>query len=88
MNPLFDKILIDIQKAETVTSSGIILSRNEDQKLEKATILKLGPDCISTLQEGDTILFKSYSSDAIELDGKEYSFIKEEDVLCTYTTTQ
>ena len=54
MTPLFDKVLIQIQNTETITSSGIILSQ-EAEKLEKATILKMGPDCVSNLKENDII---------------------------------
>ena len=80
MKPLFDKVLISIEKEATHTSSGIILVNNDDKKLEQATVLAIGPDVV-TLQVGDTILFKSYSADTIELNGKEISFIKEEDAL-------
>ena len=81
MTPLFDKILIDIYKAETTTKSGIILTTENDKKVEKAKVLKVGPDCVSQLKKGDTILFKGYSADTVAVDDKEYSFIKEEDVL-------
>lgn len=78
--PLFNNILIEVQKAETITSSGIILT-NEAENLEKAIVIALGPDCQTTLKENDTILLKSYSADTIKLDGKEYSFVKEEEIL-------
>jgi len=80
MIPLFNNVLIEIQKQETVTTSGIILTTAEDKKLEKATVLAVGEDC-TKLKQGDTILFKSYSADTIELNRKEITFIKEEDVL-------
>ena len=80
IQPLFDQLQVEIEEAETVTSSGIILASNEDVRLEKATVLAIGPD-VTVVQVGDEILFKAYSSDTIELDGVELSFVKEENVL-------
>lgn len=82
IQPLFDQIQIDIKKAETVTSSGLILSENKDIKLEQATVLAVGPD-VTTVKVGDTILLKAYSADIIELNKEEISFVKEENVLAT-----
>jgi len=80
MIPLFSNVLIEIQKQSTVTSSGIHLAVSEDKKLEKAIVLSIGEDC-TKLKVGETILFKAYSADTIELDQKEITFIKEEDIL-------
>ena len=88
MTPLFDKVLIQIQKAETLSSSGIYLP-DKEEKLEKATIIKMGPDCVSNLKENDTIVFKGYNADTIVIEDIEYHFIKEEDILaCISTTTK
>jgi chaperonin GroES len=82
IKPLFDQVQIEVKKAETMTSSGIILTQKDDQKLEQATVLAIGPD-VEWLKVGDEILFKAYSSDTIELNGVELSFVKEENVLAT-----
>ena len=79
MKPLFDKVLIEIEKVETVTSSGIILARDVNEKVERAKVVAVGPDC-TTVAKDDGIIFKSYSADTIKLEDKEYSFIKEEDI--------
>jgi chaperonin GroES len=81
--PLFTQLQIIIEKAETMTSSGIILAGKEDEKLERATVVTVGPD-VMAIKPGDTILFKAYSSDNIMLDGQEIAFVKEEDVLAIY----
>lgn len=53
---------------------------SEKLTIEKATVSRVGPD-VETITEGDIILYKSYSPDTVEIEGKEYVFIKEEDVL-------
>jgi chaperonin GroES len=80
IKPLFDKVLIEVEKVENVTSSGIILSVETEKKLEKATVKAVGED-VTKLKKGDIIIFKDYNYDTIEIDDEEYSFIKEEDVL-------
>ena len=83
IQPLFDKVLIDIQKQEQVTGTGIFIGGNEEAKLEKAVVLEVGDD-VMKLKKGDTILFKAYSADTIKMDplkNEELSFIKEEDAL-------
>lgn len=83
IQPLFDRVLIEIEKEKTVTNFGIILNENSDKKLEKAIVLEVGEDVVK-LKKGDTILFKAYSADTIKLDplkDEELSFIKEEDAL-------
>lgn len=84
ITPLFNLIQIEIAEAETVTASGIILD-TKAEKLEKATVVAVGDDVVR-VKTGDTILFKSYTSDAITIDGKEVAFIKEDDVLALYET--
>lgn len=86
MTPLFDKLLIEIHKQEEVTSSGIYIATTDEKKLEKAKVLAIGEDTQGKVQPGDTIVFKSYNADTIEIDQQEYSFIKEEDVLAIYAT--
>lgn len=85
IQPLFDKVLIEIEREKTMTTSGIIIDRGnkEESKLEKAVVLEVGEDVVK-LKKGDTILFKAYSADTIKLDplkDEELSFIKEEDAL-------
>lgn len=90
ITPLFDKVLIEIEKEKDVTTTGIYIPTNEERKLEKAVVIEIGED-VTKLKPGDNILFKSYSADTITIDEKDHSFVKEEDVLAiwdTNTTTQ
>lgn len=83
MTPLFNRLLIEVNKEEIVSASGIIIPDTlEAKKLEQATVIAAGADC-TVVKAGDTILFKEYSADTIEKGGKEYNFIEETDVLAT-----
>jgi len=84
ITPLGNNIQITIEKAETVTSSGIILARENTEKLERSTVLAIGED-VTRVHVGDVVLYKSYTSDTMSIDGEDVAFIKEDDVLATYT---
>lgn len=83
MIPLFENVLIEIEKVtEAKTASGLFLPSEEGKKLEKATVRAKGKDTKNKhIKVGDTILLKSFTYDTVELDGKEYSFVKESDIL-------
>lgn len=78
--PLSSNVLIKIEKADEKTKSGIVLISEQDKKLEKAEVIEVGKD-VKLVKKGDTILFKSYSPDTINIDDEELSFIKEEEIL-------
>lgn len=64
----------------SVTKSGIIISVGGDKHMEYAEVIAKDKD-IKGIKVGDTVYFKMYSLNALEVDGEKYSFIKEEDVL-------
>lgn len=83
MTPLFENVLIEVEKVEEAkTASGILLPKEEGKKLEKAMVRAKGSEALNDhIKVGDTILLKSFSYDTVELEGKEYSFVKESDIL-------
>lgn len=82
MKPLFNNILIKIEKAENVTSSGIFIANDTDKKLERAVAVAVGDEVLK-VKVDDTIIFKDYNADTITIDKQEFSFIKEEHILAT-----
>lgn len=87
IQPLANNILIDIEKAPEKTASGIIIPGMEDKKMEVGTVVAVGYDVDILIEKGVKILFKAYSADTIELEGKEYNFIKSDDILALYGGT-
>lgn len=75
MTPLKTNILIKPFEHKT---DGFVV--NEKLTYEKATVIKTGYDVLQ-IKAGDTVYYKNYSSDVIEIDGEEFVFIKEEDVI-------
>lgn len=80
MKPLRGKILIKLEHL-TKTKSGIELPQSVNNPLiEKAKVLAIG-EKVKKIKKGDSILFKSWALDNVEINDKTYSFIDEKDVL-------
>lgn len=88
MKLLSDRILIEIDKAETTTNSGLVVPKHGDhgdprtgkvvatgegKRNEEGGLLPM------TVKEGDQIIFQ-YGND-ISVEGKPYILVREEDVV-------
>lgn len=74
------------QEAEDTTEGGLIIppSAQDEQRPEVGEVIKLGTgekDFEFSVDVGDTVFFKQFSPDKIELEGEVYYIIDEEDIL-------
>ena len=85
IKPLGDRVLVKPQTQEEVTKSGIVLPDTaEKQEKEQGEVVAVGLGAEVKklkLKEGDVVLFGKYSGEEIEVDGEEYKFLKDEDIL-------
>lgn len=89
VQPLGDRILVEVLKAKDKTKGGIVLPDTAKEKPQEAKVIAAGKGRISDdgkvipleVKPGDTILFGKYSGTEITVDDKEYLILKEEDVL-------
>lgn len=88
--PLSNHVFLEAQEEEKVTKSGIVLPDTADkEKPQKGKILAVGPGKLNekgeripmSVKVGDTVLFKKYGPDEIEIDGKKYLVGDEDDIL-------
>jgi len=82
LQPLADWIVAEQEEAVTKTASGLYLPENAAEKPKVAKVIKVGPK-VKDLKAGDRIVYKSYSTTDIQLEGTDYILVKEEDVLAT-----
>ena len=82
LQPLGDYIVATQEEAKAKTASGLYLPDNAQEKPKTAKVVATGPDA-KQLKVGDRIVYKSYSTTDIKVDGTEYVLVKEEDVLAT-----
>lgn len=90
IQPIGGNILVEPVEEETKTNSGIVLPDTVDkEKPQKGKVVALGTQRLSQSGEkisfnvkvGDTVLFKKYSPDEIEVDGKDYLIMDEDSIL-------
>ena len=89
VQPLGDRILVEVLEAKEKTKGGILLPETAKEKPQEAKVIAVGKGRISDdgkvipleLKAGDKILFGKYSGTEITVDDKEYLILKEEDVV-------
>jgi chaperonin GroES len=90
IRPTAGHVLIEPQEAAKRTSSGIYLPETASgDKPQQGKILAAGPDEIvdedvkktSPAKKGDIVIYKKWGGNEVKIDGKEYLFVKFEDVL-------
>jgi len=89
VQPLGDRILVEILEAKDKTKGGIVLPDTAKEKPQEAKVISVGKGKVSDegkavpleLKTGDKILFGKYTGTEITVDDKEYLILKEEDVL-------
>ncbi len=84
IKPLADRVLVKNDKAETKTSSGIIIPDAAQEKTQTATVIEIGcgtEDVKITVKPGDHIMYDKYSGTQIKMDGEEYLILKMADII-------
>lgn len=84
IQPLADRVLIEPTAAEEVTMGGIIIPDSAKEKPLKGTVLAVGKgtkDEVMILKAGDTVLYGKYAGTELELEGKKYLMMRQNDVL-------
>ena len=87
--PLHDRVLIKVLDSEEKTAGGIIIPDTAKEKPQEGEVVAIGPGIkndqgkISPLdvKVGDIVLFGKWSGTDVKIDGKEYSIMKEADIM-------
>ncbi len=88
LKPMADNVLLLQVEAEETTSSGIILASTSKEKPAIYEVVSAGPgtkDVTMTVKAGDKVVVGKYTGSEIKLDGKDYKFVKQEDILAVVT---
>ena len=87
--PLHDRVLIEVLDSEEKTSGGIIIPDTAKEKHQEGKVVAVGPGAKTDdgkiipmdVKIGDLVLFGKWSGTEVKIDGKEYSIMKESDVM-------
>ncbi len=89
LQPLGDRVVLERDESETVTSGGIVLPDTAKDKPARGKVVSVGEGRLledgsrSTMQVkvGDHVLFTSYAGDTFELGDRELLLLGEGDIL-------
>lgn len=89
VKPLGEKILLKRLEAEGKTAGGILLPETAKEKPKQGRIIALGDGKLLEngerarfqVKNGDKVLFSSYGSTELKIDGDEYLLMSEDDIL-------
>ena len=88
LKPLADNVLLKQHEAAEATVSGIILATANKEKPAIYEVVSAGPgtkDVEVTVKAGDKVVIGKFTGTEIKLDGVEYKFIKQDDILAVVT---
>ena len=84
LRPMADNVLLKQAEALETTSSGIILATTNKEKPAIYEVVSAGPgtkDVTMTVKAGDKVVVGKFVGSEITLDGVEYKFVKQDDIL-------
>ena len=88
LRPMADNVLLKATETEETTSFGIILATTNKEKPAIYEVVSAGPgtkDVEMTVKAGDKVVVSQFVGTDIKLDGVDYKFVKNDDVLAVVT---
>ena len=88
LKPMADNILLKAAEAQESTESGIILATTTKEKPGIFEVVAAGPgtkEVTVTVKAGDKVVVGNYVGSDLKLDGEEYKFVKQDDILAIVT---
>lgn len=88
LRPLGDKVVLQHQKPEDKTKSGIILPDSAKEEPQEAVVIAVGPGKevdgkVTKMQvkEGDKVIYSKYAGTDIKVEDEEYVIVGQEDII-------
>ena len=89
MKPLADRVLVEAAAAESKTAGGIIIPDTAQEKPQEGKVVAVGGGAKTEdgklipmdVKVGDKVLFGKWSGTEVKINGKEYSIMKESDIM-------
>src|SRR5213079_3631320 len=89
LQPLGDRLIVEVLEEEEQTISGIVLPDTAKEKPQRGRVLAVGPGARDEdgkhvpmdVNEGDEVVFSKYGGTEIKVGTDEYLILRESDVL-------
>jgi chaperonin GroES len=95
LQPLGDRIIVEVLEEEEVTISGIVLPDTAREKPQRGKVLAVGPGSRDEdgeyvkmdVEEGDEVIFSKYGGTEIKIGVDDVLILRESDVLAKVINT-
>ncbi len=89
IRPLHDRVVVERLEQKEQVRGGIIIPDTAKEKPQEAEVIAVGPGKLNDegkrapmdVKKGDRILIGKYSGSEIKLDDKEYTILREDEIL-------
>ena len=96
LQPLGDRLIVEVLEEESTTASGIVLPDTAQEKPQRGKVLAVGPGprddngkfIPMDVVEGDEIIFSKYGGTEIKVGTDEYLILRESDVLAKVVSSK
>ena len=96
LQPLGDRLIVEVLEEEEMTTSGIVLPDTAKEKPQRGKILAVGPGSRNDegqiipmeLAEGEEIIFSKYGGTEVKLGSDDVLILRESDVLAKVIGTR
>ena len=88
IRPLHDRIVVKRLEQETKTASGIVIPDQAAEKPDQGVVTAVGNGKVGDdgkvrpldVKVGDKVLFSKYGGNEVQLDGREYTILDEDQI--------
>ena len=90
IRPLDDRVVVERNEAEEMTSGGIVLPDSAREKPQQGKVIATGPGKLleksgergqMSVKVGDSVFYGKYSGTEVELNDETYVILRESDIL-------
>ena len=88
IRPLHDNVVLEMEKVEDVTASGIVLTDSNKEKPTIGKVIAVGPGKYTdtglrpiNVKVGDRVIFEKYGNSEVKIDDEEYLIVAEDKIL-------
>jgi chaperonin GroES len=94
LQPLGDRLIVEVLDEEETTSSGIVLPDTAKEKPQRGTVLAVGPGprdedgeyIKMDLEVGDEVIFSKYGGTELKVGADDVLILRESDILAKVVT--
>lgn len=88
LNPLHDRVVVQLVEPETTTPAGIVIPDNAKEKPSTGQVIAVGTGRVFengtkvplTVKVGHTVMFGKQTGQSVKVNGEEYTILREEDI--------